>query len=147
MDGSRELAWLELHQASGLLRQALSSRLEAEAGMTAAEHDVLWYLANVPDRRVIMSALADRLMISRGGATRLVDRLVQRGWVSRVIDEHNRRLTYAVLTAEGVAAVRRSFRLVVSVRPALFDDRLTDADVTDLRRILGQLLRRLDVVD
>lgn len=147
MDGSRELAWIELHQASGLLRQALSSRLEAEAGMTTAEHDVLWYLANVPDRRVIMSALADRLMISRGGATRLVDRLVQRGWVSRVIDEHNRRLTYAVLTTEGVAAVRRSYRLVLSVRPALFDDRLTDADVTDLRRILGQLLRRLDVVD
>ncbi|BCB78227.1 hypothetical protein GCM10022251_31740 [Phytohabitans flavus] len=145
--GARELAWLELHQACGLLRQALSSRLEAEAGVTAAEHDVLWFLANTPDRRLIMSALADRMLMTRGGATRLVDRLVERGWVSRETDEQNRRLTYAALTPDGVAAVRRSYRLILAVRPALFDDRLTDTDVADLRRIMGKLLRRLDVVE
>lgn len=147
LEGTRELAWLELHQACGLLRQALSSRLEAEAGMTVAEHDVLWFLANTPDRRLIMSALADRMLMTRGGATRLVDRLVQRGWVTREVDERNRRLTYAVLAADGVAAVRRSYRLTRAVRPALFDDRLTDTDVAELRRILGKLLRRLDVVE
>jgi hypothetical protein len=56
-------------------------------------------------------------------------------------------LQYAVLTPEGVKAVRRSVRVVWSVRPGLFDERLTDTDVADLRRILGKLLRRLDVVD
>lgn len=143
----QELAWLELHQASGLLYNELSRRLEAEAEMTAAEHDVLWYLANTPDRRLIMSALADRLLISRSGATRLIDRMVRRGWVTRETDPENRRLTYAVLTPAGVTAVRRSVRVVWSVRPGLFDDRLTETDVADLRRVLGKLLRRLDVVD
>jgi len=52
-----------------------------------------------------------------------------------------------VLTDGGVAAVRRSYLLTLEVRPALFDDRLTDADAADLRRILGKLLRRLDVVE
>lgn len=145
--GTQELAWLELHQASGLLYGELSRRLEAEADMTATEHDMLWFLANTPDRRLIMSALADRLLISRSGATRLIDRMVRRGWVTRETDPENRRLTYAVLTRAGTEAVRRSVQVVWSVRPGLFDDRLTETDVADLRRVLGKLLRRLDVVD
>lgn len=142
-----DAAWSELRQVSALLADELSRRLETEAGMTLAEHDVLWFLANTPDRRLIMSALADRLLISRSGATRLIDRMVRRGWVTRAPDPDNRRLTYAVLTDEGVAAVCRSVRLVWQARPILFDDRLDETDVAELRRILGRLIRRLDIVD
>ena len=90
-----------------MLSDELSRRLEAEAGMTLAEHDVLWFLANTPDRRLIMSALADRLLISRSGATRLIDRMVRRGWVTREQDPGNRRLTYAVLTCRKRSIVSR----------------------------------------
>jgi DNA-binding MarR family transcriptional regulator len=145
--GAQYLAWLELHQVSRLLQHELSRRLEADADMSATEHEMLWLLANTPDRRLIMSALADRLLISRSGATRLIDRMVRRGWVTREIDPENRRLTYAVLTSAGTQAVRRSVQVVWSVRPGLFDDRLTEADVADLRRVLGRLLRRLDLVE
>ena len=144
--GERELAWAELHQASGLLYGELSRQVEARAEMSAAEHEVLWILANAPDRRAIMSGLADRLMITRSGATRLVDRLVRHGWVERETPAENRRQTYVVLTSAGAKAVRRSVQVVWTVRPELFDDRLTDTDVADLRRVLGKLLRRLDVV-
>jgi DNA-binding MarR family transcriptional regulator len=108
---------------------------------------VLWYLANTPDRRLTMSDLADRLLISRSGTTRLVDRMERRGWVERETLPENRRSTYAVLTREGTKAVRRSVRVVWSARPELFDDRLTDNDLADLRRVLGKLQRRLEVVD
>lgn len=145
--GSRDLAWLELHQASGRLYNELSRRLEVEADMTASQHDMLWLLANTPDRRLIMSVLADRLLISRSSATRLIDRMERRGWVTREADPENRRLTYAVLTPAGAQAVRRSAQVVWSARPGLFDDRLTETDAADLRRVLGKLLRRLDVVD
>ncbi|HZO67278.1 MAG TPA: MarR family transcriptional regulator [Kribbellaceae bacterium] len=146
-NGDGELAWLELHQVSGLLQGELSRRLERDAGMSAAEHDVLWYLANTPDRRLTMSDLADRLLISRSGTTRLVDRMERRGWVERETLPANRRSTYAVLTPEGTMAVRRSVRVVWSARPELFDDRLTETDLADLRRVLGKLQRRLQVVD
>ena len=142
-----DAAWSELRQVSALLSDELSRRLETGAGMTLPEHDVLWFLANTPDRRLIMSALADRMLLSRSGATRLIDRMVRRGWVTRSQDPVNRRLTYAVLTDEGVEAVRRSVRLVWQTRPGLFDDRLGESDVAELRRILGKLIRRLDVVD
>lgn len=131
---------------SALLYDGLSRRLEAEAGMTAAEHDVLWYLANVPTRRARMSEIADRLQMTRSGVTRLIDRLEKQSWVARESPREDRRTTYAVLTAEGTQALRRSVPAVWSVRPAMFDDRLTDHDVADLRRVLGKLLHRLDII-
>lgn len=146
-DDARDLAWLELYQASAVLRAELSRRLEAAADMTVLEQEVLWYLSNAIDRRMTMSELAARLLISRSGATRLVDRLERRGWVRRESLPDNRRVTYAVLTTDGAAAMRRAYPVVRSGRQELFGDRLTATDVADLRRILGKLLRRLDVVD
>lgn len=146
-DDARDLAWLELYQASASLRAELSRRLEAEADMTVLEQDVLWYLSNAVDRRLTMSELAGRLMLSRSGATRLVDRLEGRCWVRRETLPDNRRVTYAVLTPDGARAMRRAFLVARKGRQELFGDRLTPEDIDDLRRILGKLLRRLDLVD
>ncbi|MGH3359806.1 MAG: MarR family winged helix-turn-helix transcriptional regulator [Nocardioidaceae bacterium] len=141
------LAWLELQQATSRLRTELSRRAEREAGMSATEHDVLWNLANDVDRRMTMSDIAERAMVTRSGATRLVERLERQGWVRRESVADNRRVTYAVLTADGVKAVRASAWSLHHAREELFDRRLTDTDVADLRRVLGKLLRRLDVAD
>ncbi len=146
-DPERELAWLELQQVSALLYGALSRRLEAAAGMTSAEHDALWFLANLPQRRARMSDLADRLQMTRSGATRLVDRLERQSWITRESPPEDRRCIYAVLTRVGARALRGAVRAVRSVRPGIFDDRLTDQDVAELRRVLGKLMRRLDIVD
>ncbi|MPZ95529.1 MAG: MarR family transcriptional regulator [Propionibacteriales bacterium] len=146
-DADRTLAWLELHQASALLRSELSRRLEAEADMTVSDRDVLWYLANTVDRRLTMSDIAGRLMMSRSGVTRLVDRLERRGWVRREVVPENRRQTFAALTTAGTKAARRSTPVAWRGQHELFDQRLTATDVADLRRVLGKLLRRLDVLD
>ena len=100
-DDARDLAWLELYQASTSLRAELSRRLEAEADMTVLEQDVLWYLSNAVDRRLTMSELAGRLLLSRSGGTRLVDRPERRCWVRRETSSDNRRVTYAVLEFGG----------------------------------------------
>ncbi len=139
------MAWLELQQAASLLRTALSARLEEAAGLTAADYDVLWYLANAVDRRMTMSELAARVLLSPSGTTRLVDRLVRRGWVTREIAPDNRRLTFAVLTPEGAGAARRGFGTVRATRDELLGDRLSASELADLRRVLGKLLRRLDL--
>lgn len=146
-DADEALAWLELHQAAATLRGELSRRLETAAEMSAAEYDVLWYLANAVDRRLTMSELAARLVLSRSGTTRLVDRLVQRGWVERELSPDNRRIVFAVLTPDGVKATRRGFMTVRLTRDELFGSRLDSTDVADLRRVLGKLLRRLDLIN
>lgn len=146
-DSQGTLAWLELQQATARLRTQASGRVEAEAGMSATEHDVLWALANDVDRRLTMSDIAERALVTRSGASRLVERLEARGWVRRETDPHNRRITYAVLTGDGVKAVRASSHAMHRARTELFDDRLSEADLADLRRVLGKLLHRLDLAE
>lgn len=141
----RTQAWHEMQQAIWLIRTTLSDRIEEEAGMTLSEHDALWQLANNVDRRMTMSALAERAMVTRSGATRLVDRLTKKGWVQREPSAESRRVTYVALTTEGVKAVRQSTQALARHQGEMFDERLTDTDVADLRRVLGKLLRRLDL--
>jgi DNA-binding MarR family transcriptional regulator len=136
----RLAAWAELHRADTLLRADLGARLEASAQTTLLEHEAIHRLVIAPGRRLSMYELADALLVSRSGATRLIDRLEQRGWVSRRIAVHDRRVVRAELTREGAAA----FADMSAVFAAAFEERfggvLDDADVVALRGVLARLL-------
>lgn len=76
----------------------------AAAGVIAFDwYDVLLWLEEA-DGRLKMGELADRVLVSRSGLTRLVDRLVAEGYVRREHCAEDRRAVYAVLTDEGRAA-------------------------------------------
>jgi len=139
-DLERLAAWADLHRADTLLRAELGARLEASAQTTLLEHEAIHRLVIAPGRRLTMYELADALLISRSGATRLIDRLEQRGWVSRRIAVHDRRVVRAELTREGAAA----FADMSAVFAAAFEERfggvLDDADVVALREVLARLL-------
>ena len=77
--------------------------------MGLAEYDVLVQLAAVPDRQLRMSELAERLLLSRSGATRLIDRLEASGQVERVSCESDRRGQWATLTASGLERLRAAW--------------------------------------
>ena len=136
----RLAAWSDLHRADGLLRAELSRRLEALTYTTLLEHEAVHRLVLAPGRRLTMHQLADALLVSRSGATRLIDRLEERGWVARRVAPHDRRVVRAELTREGAAAFAR----MGTVFAAAFDERfgglLDDTDVAELRRVLAKLL-------
>jgi DNA-binding MarR family transcriptional regulator len=139
-DLERLAAWAELHRADTLLRADLGARLEASAQTTLLEHEAIHRLVIAPGRRLTMYELADALLVSRSGATRLIDRLEQRGWVTRRIAVHDRRVVRAELTREGAAA----FADMSAVFAAAFEERfggvLDDAEVVALRGVLARLL-------
>ena len=76
-------AWRAFIHAHARLLHRLDEELQAAHGLSLAEYDALLQLVNAPDRRLRMSALADRVLLSRSGITRLVDRLVADGMVER----------------------------------------------------------------
>ena len=76
--------------------------------MSLAEYDVLVQLAGADDRRLRMSELAERLLLSRSGVTRLVDRLVADGLVARDACESDRRGQWTVLTGAGEERMRQA---------------------------------------
>lgn len=106
LDDPRLGAWRAFLMAQAALIAALEADLQADAGMPLAEYDALVQLARAEGRRLRMSELADRLLITRSGVTRLVDRLVADGLVERSMCTPDGRGAYAVLTRAGFARLR-----------------------------------------
>jgi len=101
-------AWRAFLDAQASILRHLEAELVAEEGMTLAEYDVLFQLAVAGEHRLRMTELSERVRLSRSGLTRLVDRLVEAGLLTRGHCESDRRGTFAVLTPAGVDRVRRA---------------------------------------
>jgi DNA-binding MarR family transcriptional regulator len=113
LDGSaldaRELAaWRGLLVTHSRIVAALDEELEREHGLPLGSYEVLLNLAEAPDNSLRMGELAERLLLSRSGLTRLVDRLATRGLVERHSCPSDRRGTYARLTPAGMELFRRA---------------------------------------
>ncbi|HZG93485.1 MAG TPA: MarR family transcriptional regulator [Mycobacteriales bacterium] len=103
----RELrAWRSFLRAHARVTRALEAELVAEHNLSLAEYDVLVNLTQAPDRRLRMTDLAARVLISRSGLTRLVDRMERAGMVERVSCPSDARGTFAALTDAGYQRLR-----------------------------------------
>jgi DNA-binding MarR family transcriptional regulator len=121
------------------LGERLDAELEASAGVSLNRLELLLHL-HWKDGRRRMSDLADALLLSRGGATRLVAKAEEAGLVRREIPPDDRRATYAVLTEEGVAAAERGFPVYVEAVQRLFQDFVTDEEAEVLVRVWNRVL-------
>jgi DNA-binding MarR family transcriptional regulator len=137
------LTWRSLHLADDAIRRILDERLLAECGCSLLEHDLLAWLKTAPQRRMQMLTLADMLGVTRGGLTRIVDRLVERGWVERDRPASNRREVYAVLTPAGQQAIQHARAHYLSVLNKTLGAHLNKAELDELARITTKLLDTL----
>jgi DNA-binding MarR family transcriptional regulator len=137
-------AWAGLRHASYALWRALETRLERETGADLPEHELLSHLAAAPEGRLRMVDLAELLTISRSGVTRLMDRLVGRGWVARQQPADNRREVYATLTPAGRAVLARTRATFASALQDTLGHHLDTHDVANLQYATRKLLQGLD---
>ena len=122
----RELrAWRGMLRVHASLTKALDAQLEAAHGLPLSSYEVLMYLADAPEQKMRMSDLADTVILSRSGLTRLVDRLERDGLLERQSCPSDARGAFAKLTAAGgerLAAARATH--LAGIRE-LFLSRLT----------------------
>ena len=133
-------AWMNLLQANSVLSGELESKLQDQAGLSLAEHELLARLSMATDGRLRMCDLASQLIVSRSGITRLVDRLHRMGLVRRDDSPADRRVIHAVLTAKGRKAYEDSLPVFASSLEEHFSSHLTQSDVKTLRKILRKVL-------
>jgi DNA-binding MarR family transcriptional regulator len=135
----RLAAWAAFLRAHARLVRRLEAELQAEQDLALTDYDVLVQLAQAGERRLRMSELADRLMLSRSGATRLVDRLVAAGLVERVTCDDDRRGQWASLTDAGHERLRRASPTHLRGVGEHFLDRLSADELQGLGRIFTRL--------
>jgi DNA-binding MarR family transcriptional regulator len=111
----------------------------AEIGTPLAWYDVLLQLAEAPGRRLRMADLAERVLLSRSGLTRLVDRLQGEGLVTREPYPGDARGWYTVLTAEGLARLRAAAPIHLAGIQEYWLCKLDDEELRQLGRLFAAL--------
>jgi DNA-binding MarR family transcriptional regulator len=139
LDGAPLEAWRSYLQSHASIVRVLDAELAAEHGITSRDYEVLLYLAQAPDRRLAMSALAERIMLTRSGITRLVDGLVQAGLLERVACPNDARVSYAQLTDAGFEKLREAGCAHVRSIHRLFLEHFSPEEVEQLAGLLSRL--------
>ena len=132
-------AWRSFLRAHAQVTRKLEAELVAEHDLPLPSYDVLLQLAESPARRLRMTELADRVLISRSGLTRLVDRLEREGLVQRAACPNDARGTHAVLTEAGLARLRGAAPTHLRGVAEHVTRRLTDEEVGQLFHLMSKL--------
>ncbi len=98
--------WRAFLLAHARVSRRLDEELRAEHDLSFAEYEALLTIATAPDRRIRMRHLADQVLLSKSGVTRLIDRLVADGLVERDTCVTDARGAEAVLTDAGLTRLR-----------------------------------------
>jgi DNA-binding MarR family transcriptional regulator len=139
LEGAALEAWRSyLGSHAAILRQ-LDAELVAEHGLTSRDYEVLLFLAQAPEQKLPMSALAESTMLTRSGITRLIDGLVACELIERVSCSSDARVSYARLTDTGYAKLREAGKVHIAGVRRLFHEHFTNSEVEQLATLLSRL--------
>jgi DNA-binding MarR family transcriptional regulator len=123
--------WRLFFESGLALQSVLDTELEHQAGLPLRWYDVLVQLEESP-QGIPMSELAGRILHSKSGFTRVVDKMEQAGLVRRVRPEHDRRSILIVLTDKGTATMQHARRYHRDGIERHFSQHLTDTEIKTL---------------
>jgi DNA-binding MarR family transcriptional regulator len=139
LEGAALEAWRSYLQSHATILRLLDAELVSEHSITTRDYEVLLYLAQAPDRKLPMSALAESTMLTRSGITRLVDGLVAGGFIQRTSCPSDARVSYAELTDEGLAKLRSAGCTHVGSIRRLFLEHFDAEETSRLADLLSRL--------
>jgi DNA-binding MarR family transcriptional regulator len=139
LDGNHLTAWRAFIRAHAHVLAHLSRELLDEESLPATWYDVLVQLSEADGRRLRMQDLADRVLLSQSGLTRLVDRMEKDGLVERVRCSEDGRGLFTQLTPAGLATLRRTYPTHLRGVRTWFSDLLSDEEAAVLARALTRI--------
>jgi DNA-binding MarR family transcriptional regulator len=137
-DPHRE-AWIALSRTHAAVSGRLQEVLTAAGLPPLPWFEVLATLDRAPEQRLKMGELAEALVITRGGLTKLVDRLIKAGLLERAFCETDRRVSYATLMPAGLELLEEMRPLIRGELASAFSANLTVEQAEELRTMLEQV--------
>jgi DNA-binding MarR family transcriptional regulator len=126
-------------RAHAALTRSLNSDLVNAHGLTINDYEVLLHLAQADDRRLRRVDLAQRLVLTASGITRLLDGLERAGYVRKAHCNSDARVTYAVITDAGFEKLREASATHLAGVHELFESQFSEAELETLGALLGRL--------
>jgi len=132
-------AFLALLHAHATATRQLNAQLTADHGLTINDYEVLLRLARAPERRMRRVDLADQVLLTASGITRLLDGLERDGFVARASCDSDRRVVYAVLTDAGMEKLAEATTTHFAQIDELFAERFAEDDLETVTGLLTRL--------
>ena len=134
-------AWRAFLEAHAYVTRLLEADLEAEKALPLTWYDVLVQLEEADAQRLRMTELAERVLLSKSGLTRLVDRMCEAGLVSRSADDNGKRGRWVSMEAAGIERLHDAAPVHMRGIKDYFSDQLSEGEASaiagPLRRIAG----------
>jgi DNA-binding MarR family transcriptional regulator len=140
-------AWINFLRAHAAVTRQFNAELLATHALTINDFDVLAQLSGAPEQALKRVDLAERVLLTPSGITRLLKGLEEAGWVSNRPCAEDARVTYAVLTPAGKKKLAQARRTHVASVRALFSERFEHDELETLASLLERLPHRDDPCD
>src|SRR5207253_6344713 len=96
-------AWVSFLRAHSAITRELSAQLQREHGLTLNDYEVLLHLSHAEEGMLRRVDLAERVLLTASGITRLLEGLERAGYVCKQTCASDARVSYAQLTEPGAA--------------------------------------------
>ena len=133
-------AWRAFLLTYSKVMRTLEQEMQESEGLTLSWYDILAHLDCAPEGAIRMQFLADSILLSRSGLTRLIDRMADAGLVARKACPEDRRGIYVVITPDGRAAFRCAMSGHIRGIQEHFLRHMSEEDVRALRGALSKVL-------
>ena len=136
----RDEAWPLFLRTYAVLLERLEDELQSERDLPLTWFDVLAQLEGAEDGRLRMNELADSVLLSKSGVTRLVDRMERAGLIERASCESDRRVVYAAITPSGRKAFAKAAPVAVRGVDEYFTSPISGTEKKVLMNALNKIL-------
>jgi DNA-binding MarR family transcriptional regulator len=133
-------AWRGLLRTHAFLSKALDADLDAQHDLPLTSYEVLLYLADAEGQKLRMHDLAERVLLSRSGLTRLIDRMERDGLIRRETCPSDARGSFAALTDAGREKFEAARSTHLAGIRALFLDRFSPAELDAIGDVWERVL-------
>jgi len=132
-------AWVAFLRGHAALTRALNAQLVSDHGLTMNDYEVLLHLSHAPDCRLKRIELAQSVILTPSGITRLLDGLERSGWVEKKACDSDARVSYAALTKAGATKFEEASMSHRADIEELFGSNFSGAERKQLAELLGRL--------
>ncbi len=139
LDDPRIASFGMMLEATRRLERLFERTLRDQHDLSEVTFEALLRIARSPDRQMSMTQLADQMVLTSGGVTRLVDRLAAAGLAERLRCDQDRRVQWAKLTDRGLSVVTSAAESHVQDLEAHFSSLMTSAEMRTVTKVCDRL--------
>jgi len=136
-------AWGTFFVSHALAVRKIEKQIAGVSPLSLQEYDVLLTLNRAPGQKFRLAQLAEESMFTRSGISRVVKRLEQKNYLTRLPCQEDHRGAFAQLSAQGRKALQEAWKLYSHEILEIFNPAFTQTEARELKRLLEKIVQQV----